>query len=64
MNNPGDSNNFNKMSEDALMDDHLLDMVTPLPYDENGDNIPLITEIPEDDGQMLLADMDEEDYSN
>jgi len=25
-------------------------MVTPLAYDENCDNIPLITDVPEDDG--------------
>ena len=50
MDNPSDSNNFHKMSEDVLIDDNLLDMVTPLPFDENGDNIPMITEVPEDDG--------------
>jgi hypothetical protein len=30
------------------MDDNLLDLVTPQTFD--GDNIPMITEIPEDDG--------------
>jgi len=42
------SNFINKMNKDALMDDILLDIVTP--FDENCDNIPLITDVPEDDG--------------
>jgi len=45
-----DLNNLNKMNKDALMDDILLDIVTPLAFDENCDNIPMITDVPEDDG--------------